>query len=71
MELGLGAKIRLLQLEKSILKNILHGEAVIEFITENFEEEDTNELVEIVEELKVLKDEVASTDTEGGRWNRI
>jgi len=65
MELGIGAKIRLLQLEKSILKNILHGEVVIEFINENFEGEDTNELVGLLEELRVLKDEVANTDSEG------
>ncbi|MCX8190159.1 MAG: hypothetical protein N3F05_02945 [Candidatus Diapherotrites archaeon] len=56
---GIGAKVRLLQLEKSILRAILRGGAVINYIEKNYPEEDTNNLKEIIAEMRVLKDEVA------------
>jgi len=62
MDYPLGAEIRLLQLEKSISKNIAKGEAVIEaFETIG---EDTSELQFILNELKTIKEEVQALDSE-------
>ena len=65
MELGPGAQVRLLQLQKVILRNILRGEKVIEFIQELDADADVSELQEILAELEVLKDEVAAVEPEG------
>lgn len=59
MSNGIGAKVRLLQLEKSVLKSILRGSAVISYIEKNYPEEDTGELKEIIAEMRVLKEEIA------------
>jgi hypothetical protein len=62
MSQGLGAQIRLLQLEKSIEKNILHGQAVIEAIKENGN--DTTNFEAIIAEMEDLKAEVKALDPE-------
>lgn len=62
MQLTLGAKVRLLQLEKVILRNILKAEKVIEFIQENYPDTDVSELEGILEELRVLREEVAGIE---------
>jgi len=68
---GIGAKVRLLQLEKSILGTILRGEKVIEFIKENYAEEDTNGLEAIIAELKLLKEEVAAVQPKANDENTV
>jgi len=65
MELGPGAQVRLLQLQKAILRNILRGEKVIEFIQGLDANADVSELQEILAELEVLKDEVAAFVPQG------
>jgi hypothetical protein len=55
-----GASIRLLQLEKSILKNIIKGEEVVSFLKEL--EYNTTDLEAILAELELLMQEVQSTD---------
>jgi len=57
----LGAQIRLLQLEKSITKNIIKGEEVVSVLKES--EYDTLELETILAELELLKGEVQSADS--------
>lgn len=71
MQIAPGAKVRLLQLEKAVLKAILRGEKVIEFISENYPAEDTNELRAIVEELKILKEEIASVQPKANDENTV
>ncbi len=56
---SLGARIRLLQLECSITRNILWGEAIIAAIEDANSSADTSELEGIVAELKALRSEVA------------
>jgi len=60
-----GASMRLLQLERSIERNILFGEKVIEAIEANYSSYDTTDLRSLLDELSVLKDEVAAVDPEG------
>jgi hypothetical protein len=55
-----GAEVRLLQLEKSITRNILAGQEVIDRIAEKGN--DTSELEAIITELEALKLEVQSLD---------
>ena len=57
---GIGASIRLLQLEKSILKNIIKGEEVVSFLKEL--EYNTTQLEAILAELELLIQEVQSAD---------
>ncbi|MBN2603071.1 MAG: hypothetical protein JXA91_02945 [Candidatus Thermoplasmatota archaeon] len=57
---GIGASIRLLQLEKSILKNIIKGEEVVSFLKEL--EYNTTDLEAILAELELLIQEVQSAD---------
>ncbi len=59
-DLGPGAQVRMLQLEKAIFKGTLFGEKAIEYIEETYPEGDTSVLVGILAELEVLKDEVAA-----------
>ncbi len=60
MNNSVGAKIRLLQLEKSIAKNIVKGEYVLSYLNES----DLNStlLEAILTELELLKDEVSNAD---------
>ena len=55
-----GAEVRLLQLEKSITKNILKGEEVVSVL--KGAEYNTTELEAILSELELLKEEVQSAD---------
>ncbi|MCX6802174.1 MAG: hypothetical protein NT067_03595 [Candidatus Diapherotrites archaeon] len=55
---GIGAQVRLLQLEKSILKRVIAGEQAIEWIKANRPATDVNNLEAILAELKTVKDEV-------------
>ena len=57
-----GAKVRLLQLEKAITRNILHGNEVIASITEKSATAETAELEAIIAQLEVLKSEVVAID---------
>src|SRR3989344_6089538 len=59
-----GAKVRLLQLEKAITRNIARGEAVIATIQEKNPEASVAGLKSILAELNVLKDEVAALSPE-------
>lgn len=63
---NLGARIRLLQLEYSITKNILSGEAIIAAIKEKNSSTDTTELEAIIAQLKILRDEVKAATPEAG-----
>lgn len=54
----MGARVRLMQLEKRITKNYLVGQQVILVIQKNHEETDTNELELLNEKLNALKSEV-------------
>lgn len=60
MNYQFGAEVRLLQLEKSITKNILKGEEVVSVLKEA--EYNTTELEAILAELELLKEEVQSAD---------
>ena len=61
MSYQFGAEVRLLQLEKSITKNVLKGEEVISVLKEA--EYNTTELEAILSELELLKEEVQSADS--------
>ncbi len=65
MTTSYGAEVRLLQLEKSIERNILFGQDVIERAKEANESYDTSGLEALVEELGIIKDEIAAIDPEG------
>lgn len=60
MSNGIGAEIRLLQLEKRITRNILVGNEVIAAVEEAGEE--TSELEAIISEMELLKKEVQEAD---------
>lgn len=61
-----GAKVRLLQLEKSITKNILWGTEIVTAIKNLNETADTGDLEAILAELELLKQEVSSTEPISG-----
>lgn len=55
----LGAEIRLLQLQKALLKNILKGEMVIEVLVSlEFDEDNITELRDILTQMKELNDTI-------------
>ncbi len=63
MHVGLGAQVRLLQLEKSIIRNYVYGEKLIDYIKDkslNTSSETIDILEDIVSELKDLKAEVVA-----------
>ena len=62
MKSNLGAKMRVLQLEKSIRRNILHGEAVIEIIKENHADYNLSTLNELLDQLNLLVIELEDFD---------
>ncbi len=62
---SLGATMRMLQLEKSIDRNILFGEKLIERIEANDSSFDASVLESLLEELRLLKAEVADVAPEG------
>ena len=62
MNTGLGAEVRLLQLEKAITRNILRGQEVIAKAKEA--EKDVSELEAIIAEMETLKTEVQEADPE-------
>lgn len=55
-----GAEVRLLQLERAVLKAIVAGEVVAEYITEKGG--DTSELDSILAEMELLKEEISGLD---------
>ena len=61
MDSSNGARIRLLQLERSIQRNIVKGEYIISYLDNNTSL-NFSELVLILEEMKLLKEEVISAD---------
>ncbi len=62
MSTSTGAEVRLLQLEKSIDRNILFGEKVLDYLAENYPDYDTAELESLLSELEMLKEDVAAQD---------
>lgn len=60
-----GAEIRLLQLEKAITINIAHGTKVIEVLNKTSNETTISDLQSIVDELKILNQEVKNFSFEG------
>ncbi len=61
---ALGAEMRLLQLEKSLTRNILSGTQVLDVLIANHPEEDLSELELILEDLEGLLEEVKALDAE-------
>jgi len=59
MQLGPGAKVRLLELERAVIRNILKGKKVVEFIQENDSNADVADLGAVLAELESLKEEIA------------
>jgi hypothetical protein len=62
----LGAKVRLLQLEEALERNILWGEGIVSAIREKNSSADTADLEAILAQMRALRDEVNSTAPEGG-----
>ena len=62
MNNSLGAEIRLLQLEKALLKNILKGEMAVQVLI-GLGYNNTTELVSILDDMKLLLEEVRSANT--------
>jgi len=69
MNNSLGAEIRLLQLEKAILKNIIKGERAVDVLKGL--DYNTSDLEEILDKLGVLLDEVQAADPESNESVRI
>ena len=61
-----GAQVRLLQLDASIQKNILWGDAVLSTVKAKNGSIDTSDLESILAQLKALEHEVSSTTPEAG-----
>ena len=72
MNNSLGAEIRLLQLEKAILKNIIKGERAVDVLKgiSSFDY-NTSDLEEILDKLGVLLEEVQAADPESNESVRI
>ncbi len=60
-----GAEVRLMQLEKSITRNILTGEKVIDYLKTNNPEFDTTNAENLLDELKALLEKVKAYEIEG------
>ncbi len=60
MNTAYGAEVRLLQLEKSVTRNILMGQEVVGVL--KAPEKNTSELEAILSEMKLLKDEITAAD---------
>ena len=65
MAFPFGAKMRLLQLEKSIGRNILVGQEIVDNIKEINQSYNTSRLESLIEELRALKHEVSEVDQQG------
>ena len=66
MNNSLGAEIRLLMLEKALLKNILKGEMAVQVLIGlgfNTTEKNTSELESILSEMKIVLEEVRTANT--------
>ena len=60
MNYNLGSEIRLLQLEKSTLRNILRGEEILIFLNET--EVNTSDIKSIIFEMEILLEEIQTAD---------
>ncbi|HDP74209.1 MAG TPA: hypothetical protein ENN46_04640 [Candidatus Woesearchaeota archaeon] len=60
----LGAEVRLLQLKRSITRNILVGNEALEFLAENEPDADVEMLNEILDELEALLEQIDDLDME-------
>ena len=69
MNNSLGAEIRLLQLEKALLKNILKGEMAVQVLIGL--EYNTTELVSILDDMKLLLEEVREANTSSNESVKI
>ncbi|MEM0360595.1 MAG: hypothetical protein QXK06_04650 [Candidatus Diapherotrites archaeon] len=67
---GYGAQVRLLQLEKAVVRAIARGEAIVSFIKEKFPEKDTSGLEAILKEFEALKEEI-KTEYESVKANGV
>ncbi|MFH0956874.1 MAG: hypothetical protein V1813_03355 [Candidatus Aenigmatarchaeota archaeon] len=57
-----GAEVRLLQLQKSIERNIIYGENIVEWIGDVNSSYNTSAMESLIDELKEIRDEVASVN---------
>ncbi len=62
-----GAEVRLLQLEKSITRNILIGDLVIKVINTNHSDANTTEAENTLNAMEMLLEDIKSTPTEGDK----
>lgn len=62
-----GAEVRMLQLEKSVTRNILLGNAVLQVITKNHADSNIIEAENILNSLEMLLEEVKTTPTDGDK----
>lgn len=60
-ESGIGAEVRLLQLERAALKAVVAGEVIVEILANN---EEVSELEAILEEIKLVHEQIQEMDTE-------
>ena len=65
MDTPTGAEIRLMQLERSINRNVETGRIALDRIAEEYSEEELSGLEELLEELESLSEEVSTMSTEG------
>ena len=61
---SLGAQVRVLQLQRAVTKSYIVGSYVVELLADH---DDVDELVAILAEIKVLKEEVENLDTDSER----
>ena len=66
-----GAKVRLMQLEKRIIRNTVRAEGVVEYIKENYSDADVVELETLIDEMNVLKDEVHAVTTDNPDYGTV
>ncbi len=66
-----GAMTRLLQLERAIKLQVERGLGVIEFIEENYEDADTSQLEELLNDLEDLGEIVAGTEIENQDYEEL
>ncbi len=66
-----GAEVRMIQLEKSITRNILIGSKTIQVIKQNYQDTNTIDMETILNELEALLEEVKNYNTENKDANTL
>ncbi len=64
MDTPKGAKVRLLQLEKRIDRNIVRAQEVVAYIKETYSDADVVELETLIQEMQMLRDQVKAISTD-------